>query len=113
MEKVKKTRDELEASSKEYREALQHDVTDIIEQSRNILAGVAIAGLSFWVIYKLYKSLVKEDKEERDSGSNNQSIFNPIRDILIKEIAMLLLGIVKDKVVEYIQNLEENDTEDH
>lgn len=101
-----KTKEQLEASAKQYEDALETDLSEIIDRSKNILAGAAVLGISFWVAYKIFKSFShKEESNNVEDTDRNEppSVFAEVQKVIMKELAIFLLGILKEKVVEFLK----------
>lgn len=113
-----KTKEQLEASAKQYQDALETDLAQLIDRSKNILAGAAVLGISFWIAYKIFKSFShkEESNVEVAKRSEQPSVFAEVQKVVMKELAIFLLGILKEKVVEFLkekQNEVTSDEEDY
>lgn len=120
MKNTSKSKEQLEASSEEYREALEHDMHDLVERAKSILTGAVVVGAGFWVAYRLFKSLTENNSKEVDhvdydaSGTSSQdepSVWSVIKHTLMKELAIFILGILKEKIVEYMQEITNDETD--
>ena len=100
-----KTKEQLEASAKQYENALETDLAELLDRSKNILAGAAVLGISFWVAYKIFKSFsaTEENSTEYSERKEQPSMFADIQKMIMKELAVFLLGIIKEKVIEFLQ----------
>jgi len=112
MIKESETKEDLQKSSKEYQKALEEDLDHLLKRSKEILIGAAVVGAGFWITYKIFKSLSSnksEDSDPRASEPTQQSSEPGVMDVIklavMKELALFLLGIVKEKVTEYVQNI--------
>lgn len=113
-----KTKEQLEESAEQYQSALETDLSELIDRSKNILAGAAVLGIGFWIGYKIYKSFSDEEKKETDYSVSRQepSVGREIRNLIMKELAIFLLDIIKERVAEFLQertNQEAENEEDH
>ena len=116
--KMKQSKAQLEASAKKYQDALEDDLDDVISQAKSILAGAVVIGAGFWIAYSIFKAFSKEHSEEPttlevESHHAEPSTLSVIKKALMKELAIFLLGIIKEKMFEYIKEVksEENDSE--
>jgi len=115
-----KTKEQLEASAKQYQEALEGDLDEIISKAKSILTGAVVIGAGFWIAYSIFKSFSNQSEESENNDHGNHiehqhsepSVFSVVKQAIMKELAIFLLGIIKEKVFEYMQEIkpEENDS---
>jgi len=109
-----KTKEELKASARKYQDSLEKDVDELVDKAKTILTGTVVIGAGFWVAYKLFKALFSSDDEEDERESDHEvshkpSVFSVVKQAILKEIAIFLLGILKEKVAEYLQGINADD----
>jgi len=121
MSKKAYTKEELSKTSKAYEEALEEDLDQLLNRSKEILVGAAVIGAGFWIAYKIFKSFTSNngegdhtpDKVPQDERSSEPGVMDIVKQTIMKELAIFLLGIIKEKVAEYVQNVaEKTDGED-
>ncbi len=115
-----KTKEQLEASAKQYQDALESDLDEIISKTKSILTGAVVIGAGFWIAYSIFKSFSNQSDDSNNDDLDNHtqhqhkepSVFNVVKQAIMKELAMFLLGIIKEKVFEYLQEVkpDESDT---
>jgi len=117
MKNTRKSKEQLEASSEVYREALEHDMHDLVERAKSILTGAVVVGAGFWVAYRLFKSLTEDnnqanDYENSDTPSQDEpTVWSVIKHTVMKELAIFILGILKEKIVEYMQEITNDEAD--
>ncbi len=111
---AKSKKQQLLDKSKQFKEALSNDFSEIKEDSKTIgVAGAYVAGVLAvgYLFYKLLTSGSDDESYEPSSKEyengivyvnqpNNSSIFNDI----MRHIALFLLGIAKEKLTDYLRN---------
>ncbi|MTI21940.1 hypothetical protein E1176_12985 [Fulvivirga sp. RKSG066] len=117
MSNLHKTREELEASAEEYEHALEQDVDELLSKTKTILTGTLVVGAGFWVAYKLFKALASDNHQETSRASvvpqatsdDEPSVFSVVKHTIMKELAFFLLGIIKEKLLDYLQAIKGDD----
>ena len=104
----------LMRSNVEYQEALEDQLSGLKKDAESWMKGAAIVGGMIFVGYSIYKLFM--EKEETEEVQENEGVLTPVpvQDKsessvvrMIKEsIALFLIGIAKQKIQEFLQNLE-------
>lgn len=110
-----KTKEQLEASAKKYQEALEDDLDNIVSKAKTILTGAVVIGAGFWIAYSIFKSFSNEtDNEEHNQQQQHHSepsVFSAAKQAIMKELAIFLLGIIKEKAFEYLQQVKPDESD--
>lgn len=123
---TKLKREELKHTSDIYRKALSEDIDYFAKNLKTILTAAAAIGISFSGAYLLVKKLIGK-KNETKVGVNHEtekvevkntasaSFFTVLKYAIIKEVALTLLGIIKDRLHGYIEqkNAEKEYSDDY
>ena len=103
------TKEQLKATSKQYEKALEDDLDSLLERAKTIALGTVAVGAGFWIAYRIFKSINSSDSEETEAHqerahTDDEPSFGTIlKQAIVKELAIFLLGILKDKITEYLQ----------
>ena len=97
-----------------YQEALEDQLSGLKKEAENWVKGAAIVGGMIFVGYSIYKLFMEKDDEEEISTQEKEAVLTPAHHKsessivrMIKEsIALFLIGIAKQKIQEFLQNLE-------
>lgn len=112
-----KTKAQLEASAKQYQEALQNDVDEIVGKAKTILTGAVVVGVGFWAAYAIFKSFSNPPESSNEPATeevkhhSEPSVMSVVKKAIIKELAIFLLGIIKEKAFEYLQELKSDESD--
>ncbi|UII34480.1 hypothetical protein LVD17_11735 [Fulvivirga ulvae] len=120
----KRKKEDLEHDSQKHREAFEHELSEVVDKTKRIATSVLVIGGSFALSYYLIKKLtgkktVKKIKMQKDTGGVNEmviqkhpSVFSTVGNVILTEMAVFLLGIAKERLINYIQNLNSREDED-
>lgn len=126
--KEKKT---WERVSEEHREAFEQDIEELVEKGKRVATSALIIGGGFAISYLLVKKLAggnkvkktKKIKKMKGSGHSNTghaavsevviekkpSVLSTVGNVVLTEIAVFLLAIAKEKLIEYIEKQRDNE----
>ncbi|MBL3654936.1 hypothetical protein [Fulvivirga sediminis] len=113
-----------EQLSEKHRDNLKEDIDVLISRSKDLAMGAAVIGGGFALSYYLIKKLGGSKKVKVSKKNNHEdhtsemtiekqpSMMSNIGHVVLTEITIFLLAIAKEKLIEYLQNInkgEEND----
>ena len=98
----------------QYQEALEDQLSELKKEAEGWIKGAAIVGGLIFVGYSMYKLFMENDVEEEMQTQEKETVPVPVHSNsessivrMIKEsIALFLIGIAKQKIQEFLQNLE-------
>lgn len=114
---------DLEQSSMAHREAFENELSEAVDRAKSIGTSALVIGGGFVVSYYIIKKLttrktVKKIKTTKDPDKINEvvihkqpTVFATVRNVVMTEIAVFLLGIAKQKLVNYIENFNAGEDE--
>lgn len=123
-ESNRKKKENLEQNSQKHREAFEHELSEVVDKTKRIATSALVIGGSFALSYYLIKKLtskksVKKIKRQKSTGDINEvviqkhpSVFSTVGNVILTEMAVFLLGIAKERLINYIENLNSRDDED-
>ncbi|GAA0892540.1 hypothetical protein GCM10009122_22190 [Fulvivirga kasyanovii] len=123
-ESNRKKKENLEQNSQKHREAFEHELSEVVDRTKRIATSALVIGGSFALSYYLIKKLtskksVKKIKRQKSTGDINEvviqkhpSVFSTVGNVILTEMAVFLLGIAKERLINYIENLNSRDDED-
>ena len=106
----------LMRSNIQYQEALEDQLSGLKKDAESWMKGAAMIGGMIFVGYSIYKLFMEKEETEEVPVQENEAVLTPVpvQDKsessvvrMIKEsIALFLIGIAKQKIQEFLQNLE-------
>ncbi|ELR69934.1 hypothetical protein C900_04457 [Fulvivirga imtechensis AK7] len=122
-----KERKAYERASEEHKEAFEQELSEMLDKGKRIATSALVIGGGFAISYYLMKRLsggkkVKKVKKKKHSPSNEYpetvnevvvekkpTVLSTVGNVLLTEIAVFLLAIAKEKLVEYIEKQREDE----
>ena len=107
-------RSDLVQTNVHYQEALEDQLSELRSEAEGWIKGAAIIGGMIFVGYSLYKLFIENDEKEEFAAPEKEAVLTPVVNNnessivrMIKEsIALFLIGIAKQKIQDFLQNLE-------
>ena len=101
----------LMQTNADYQEALEDQLTALKQEAESWLKGAAIIGGIIFVGYSFYKLFMeKEDMPMQENEATLTPVHNKSESSIVRmireSIALFLIGIAKQKIQEFLQNLE-------
>ena len=104
----------LMQTNADYQEALEDQLTALKQEAESWLKGAAIIGGIIFVGYSFYKLFMEKDEKEEIPTQENEATLTPVHNksessivrMIRESIALFLIGIAKQKIQEFLQNLE-------
>lgn len=97
-----------------YQEALEDQLSELKKDAESWVKGAAIIGGMVFVGYSIYKLFMEKEEEVETAHEEKEAVLTPVHNKgesrivrMIKEsIALFLIGIAKQKIQEFLKNLE-------
>ncbi|MBL6449684.1 hypothetical protein JMN32_25465 [Fulvivirga sp. 29W222] len=116
----KKRREELEQDSQRHKEAFEVELSEVIDKTKRIATSALVVGGSFALTYYLIKKLTSKDSEKKTNVDKNTesvtiqknpSLFSTVGNVILTEMAVFLLDLAKERLINYIENLNSREDE--
>lgn len=109
----------LRKNTIKYKKALEEELDKWFGSAKSTTKNILIIGGTITVSYLLAKKLTKLTKRKKKKKTANQavpsehnsrtSLFDEISDQLLRELSIFILTYTRQKILEYIETLKEND----
>jgi hypothetical protein len=108
----KALKDDLKKSADSYREQLEIEVNESLDQIQRLVKYAAMVAGGAMISYSVYKTFFESKEVEKDESPKKKksSFFQPIIKAGVEITAAYLLSIARQKLQEYIKDLEESKT---
>lgn len=118
----KKEKKDLERASEEHKHAFEEELSEALDKGKRIATSALVIGggfaLSYYLIRKMTGGSTKKIKKIKGKGSQQDvkevvinrkpSVFSTVGNVVLTEIAVFLLAIAKEKLIEYLENQRED-----
>lgn len=122
-----KEREAYERASEEHKEAFEQELSEMLDKGKRIATSALVIGGGFAISYFLMKRLsggkkIKKIKRKKHAPSDEYqervnemivekkpTVLSTVGNVLLTEIAVFLLAIAKEKLIEYIEKQREDE----
>lgn len=115
----KKEKKDFERESEEHKHAFEEELSEALDKGKRIATSALVIGggfaLSYYLIRKMTGGSSKKVKKIKGNDSQQEviihkkpSVFSTVGNVVLTEIAVFLLAIAKEKLIEYLENQRED-----
>ena len=110
-------KEKLRKETAKYQLALEKEIDILVSSTKSTLKNVLIIGGTLTVCYLLIRKLTKPRKtnSQKDLSENETTcakeptLFEHVSEIILKELSLYLLSYAKEKILNYLDSIKEDD----